>query len=253
MARRKKTTDEQVPENTDNTDDTFGLPEVDYEPLKRDTPPEPEAVAPEPEPINSEPETLPEGDLQEAPPRYEEFEQQKYNETDYEEERPAAWPKVLGILLLLAAIGAGVWYFAYEQPRLKAAAEKVAREKREIEDAKNRHIADSIAAKQADDERLRAEAEKAAATPAAGTIETLSGRTGRYYVVVASSIDGDLIMDFAKKLAAKGTGSKIIPPFGKTKFHRLAVAEADTYANAQGTADGMKGGDYGEKVWVVKY
>lgn len=253
MARRKKTTDEQVPENTDNTDDTFGLPEVDYEPLKRDTPPEPEAVAPEPEPITPEPEALPEGDLHDTSPRFEEFEQQKFNETEYEEERPAVWPKVLGILLLLAAMGAGVWYFAFEQPRAKAAAEKIARDLREATEAKNRHIADSIASAEAEAARLKAEAEKAAATPAPGTIETLSGRTGRYYVVIASSIDGDLIMDFAKKLAAKGTGSKIIPPFGKTKFHRLAVAEADTYANAQGTADGMKGGDYGDKVWVVKY
>lgn len=253
MARRKKTTDEQVPENTDNTDDTFGLPEVDYEPLKRDTPPEPEAVTPEPEPIIPEPEPLPQGDLQDTPPRFEEFEQQKFSDTDYEEERPAAWPKVLGILLLLAAIGAGVWYFGFVQPREKAAAEKIAREKREADDARNKRVTDSLANVEAEAARLRAEAEKAAATPAAGTIETLSGRTGRYYVVVASSIDGDLIMDFAKKLAAKGTGSKIIPPFGKTKFHRLAVAEADTYANAQGTADGMKGGDYGDKVWVVKY
>ena len=91
------------------------------------------------------------------------------------------------------------------------------------------------------------------AKPVAGTIETLSGRSGRYYVVVASSIDGDLIMDYAKKLSAKGATLKIIPPFGKTKFHRLAVSDADTYANAQAAADGMKGGDYGNNVWVVKY
>jgi hypothetical protein len=47
--------------------------------------------------------------------------------------------------------------------------------------------------------------------------------------------------------------SKIIPPFGKSKFHRLAIAEGETYAAAQATADGMKGGDYGNEVWVVKY
>ena len=89
--------------------------------------------------------------------------------------------------------------------------------------------------------------------PAIGTIETLSGRSGRYYVVVASAIDGDLIMDYAKKLSANGVSTKIIPPFGKSKFHRLAVAEGDTYPTTQETADGMKGGDYGDKVWVVKY
>jgi hypothetical protein len=81
----------------------------------------------------------------------------------------------------------------------------------------------------------------------------LSGRSGRYYVVVASAIDGDLIMDYAKKLSAKGVSTKIIPPFGKSAFHRLAVADGDTYQTTQETADGLKGGDYGDKVWVVKY
>ena len=47
--------------------------------------------------------------------------------------------------------------------------------------------------------------------------------------------------------------TKIIPPFGKSMFHRLAVAEGDTYASAQAAADGMKGGEYGDKVWVIKY
>ena len=60
-------------------------------------------------------------------------------------------------------------------------------------------------------------------------------------------------MDYAKKLSATGVSTKIIPPFGKSSFHRLAVAEGDTYATTQETADGMKGGDYGNKVWVVKY
>ena len=47
--------------------------------------------------------------------------------------------------------------------------------------------------------------------------------------------------------------TKIIPPFGKTKFSRIAVDVKDTYDEAQATADGLKGGDYGDKVWVVKY
>src|SRR6187402_2080593 len=51
MARRKKLSDEQSSENTDNihqeSDDNFGLPEVEYEPLNRDasTPVEEEPVA----------------------------------------------------------------------------------------------------------------------------------------------------------------------------------------------------------------
>jgi hypothetical protein len=60
-------------------------------------------------------------------------------------------------------------------------------------------------------------------------------------------------MDYAKKLSANGVSTKIIPPFGKSSFHRLSIAEGDTYDETQATADGLKGGDYGNKVWVVKY
>jgi hypothetical protein len=38
MARKKKQTNEPPPENLDNTDDTFGLPEVEYQPLNRGEP-----------------------------------------------------------------------------------------------------------------------------------------------------------------------------------------------------------------------
>ena len=38
MARKKKQPTEEPQENLDNTDDTFGLPEVEYQPLKRDEP-----------------------------------------------------------------------------------------------------------------------------------------------------------------------------------------------------------------------
>jgi hypothetical protein len=60
-------------------------------------------------------------------------------------------------------------------------------------------------------------------------------------------------MDYAKKLSANGVSTKIIPPFGKSSFHRLAVADGDTYQTTQATADELKGGDYGDKLWVVKY
>ena len=59
-------------------------------------------------------------------------------------------------------------------------------------------------------------------------------------------------MDHAKKLSAKGVSCKIIPPFGKAKFYRLAIAEGDNYTDTQATADGMKG-EYGDALWVIKY
>jgi hypothetical protein len=47
MARRKKLNEDQPDnaENADNADDTFGLPEIEYEPLKRDETSETEATS----------------------------------------------------------------------------------------------------------------------------------------------------------------------------------------------------------------
>jgi hypothetical protein len=70
--------------------------------------------------------------------------------------------------------------------------------------------------------------------------------------VIASSIDGDLIMDYARKLTEKGVNAKIIAPYGKVKFHRLTVAEGDTFAATQQTADQLKS-EYTNGAWVIKY
>ena len=156
---------------------------------------------------------------------------------------------------MIIAVGA-VWYFVKYRPEQLAKQAKERRELLAIQEQERKKAEEQRVEQErlAEEQRKNAQAEaEAKAKPPAGTIQTLSGRTGAYYVVVASSIDGDLIMDYAKKLSSKGVTSTIIPPFGKSSFHRLAVAEGDTYANAQATADGMKGGDYGNKVWVVKY
>jgi len=110
-----------------------------------------------------------------------------------------------------------------------------------------------LAQEKAEEDRKRLEADSLAkASPAQGTIETLSERTRRYFVVVSSNIDDDLLMDYAKKLSAKGVSSKIIPPFGTTKFYRLAIADFDTYSAAQSSADVSKA-EYGSALWVIRY
>jgi hypothetical protein len=263
MARRKKQNEDQPQENLENADDTFGLPEIEYEPLKRDTPADENKIEETPE-IQQEPPPFeteePVSEIKEEEPPKEEFveENQFYEPSysySYQEEKPAIWPKVLGVLAILLVAGVAIWYFALKLPEQRRAEDQLRRERMAAQDADRKKKEEARLEEQ---RRLQEEQQKAAAatkvaTPPAGTIETLSGRSGRYYVVVASSIDGDLIMDYAKKLSAKGVTSRIIPPFGKTKFHRLAVADGDTYANAQATADGMKGGDYGDKIWVIKY
>lgn len=259
MARRKNENEDQPQENFENADDTFGLPEIEYEPLRRESPKE-ETIKEEPvEPVletptvDEETEAVPVAEDEEPASEENTEDTQFYQPTSYQDDSPAIWPKVLGIMLIVLIAGAAVWYFAIQRPK-NLAAEAKQRELLAIQEQARRKEAERLAEeRRLAEEKQKVETVVAEVKPAAGTIETLSGRSGRYYVVIASSIDGDLIMDYAKKLSAKGATLKIIPPFGKTKFHRLAVSEADTYANAQAAADGMKGGDYGNSVWVVKY
>jgi hypothetical protein len=250
MARRKKTNEDQSSENIENTDETFGLPEIEYEPLKREQ---------TQEEVKETTETSETQSSEEKPNTYEREEvHHEYTTTNtYEndlidEEPPSVWPKVLGILAIVLLAGGAYWFFQVYRPKQKALAEK-------------QRVEDSIRTENLRQEQLKNDAEQrrladekrvadsiANAKTAIGAIETLKERTGRYYVVIASAIDGDLIMDYAKKLVPKGVSSKIIPPHGKVKFYRLAIADGDTYADTQSTADGMKD-QYGGAVWVVKY
>jgi hypothetical protein len=152
--------------------------------------------------------------------------------------------------VVIALAGFLVYKFVYV-PR------QVAKQEQAEKEAAARKQADAEAARlaqQQEDERKRLEAEEAAknAKPAIGTIETLSGRTGRYYVVISSAIDDDLIMDRAKLISPKGVSTKIIPPFAKWKYFRLTIGDYDTYAIAQTNADAAKA-EYGDGVWVIKY
>jgi len=115
MARPEDQNEEGKDENLDNSDDSFGLPEIDYEPLKREDPSdnireesfttsESDFAAPEP------PLDIPSPPIQET--RKEEYadDSNAYYEPSYsysyEEERPSIWPKLLGVILLLAIAGA---------------------------------------------------------------------------------------------------------------------------------------------------
>jgi hypothetical protein len=263
MARKKKLNEDQPQENiNDSSDDTFGLPEIEYEPLKRDEEksapepePEPERIEATAEPVETERTyTYTEEVRASEPPQQENiFHREEEGYVPYEEEETSSpWPKILGIAALLLVLGGGAWYyFAKYKPEQELAA-------KQEQDRIAKAAADEKAKAAEEAERLRLEAERRSADslanlkPAVGTIETLSERTGRYYVIVASAVDGDLIMDYAKKLSPRGVSSKIIPPNGKVKFYRLAIAEGDTYVSTQSTADGLKS-EYEGGAWVIKF
>ena len=111
---------------------------------------------------------------------------------------------------------------------------------------------DEAAAKLAEEQRLAAEAEAAKGkSPEPGTVERLTESTGRYYVVIASSIDGDLAMDHALRVSKLGRGVQILSPIGNVQYHRVTLLSKDTYAEAQTEADNLQT-EY-NNAWVVKY
>lgn len=248
MAKRKKPNEDQSDnsENINESDDNFGLPEIEYEPLNREETTIDNAAAEE-----ERRETVEEQSPEPEPYQAEIPEEKGHEYVFDEEERPSSAPKIIVGIIVLLVVVAGAWYFAAYLPKKKELEERARQEEQARIDAARKIDAEK-AAELAKQERERRIADSLAnAVPKEGVIEALTGRTGQYYVVVSSDIDDDLIMDYAKKLSKKGVSSKIIPPHGKVKFFRLGVAEAGSYADAQAKADGMKG-DYGD-AWVVKY
>lgn len=250
MARKKKTDDDESnkvnPANGNDSDDTFGLPDIEYKPLNREeeTPASTSTTSEEPVVEETRPVT----------PQYE-YQQQPMEQTpdvtSYipEEEEPApVWPKVLGILIVIGLALGAAWYFVLYKPAQDKI--RLAKEQKELaEKQEQERLAEAQRLKDLEAQRI---ADSLANVPKVGVIETLSERTGRYYVVAASAVDDDLLMDHAKKLSTQGISTKIIPPFGKYKLFRLTIADGDTFASAQEVANSKKA-DFGDAIWVLKY
>jgi hypothetical protein len=88
--------------------------------------------------------------------------------------------------------------------------------------------------------------------PSEGVVNTLNARTGRSYVVVGSFFDEDLAQDYANELIKEGVNAYIIPPFGKSKFNRVAIEETASFAEAS-TRSTELSGQYKEQPWPLKY
>ena len=117
MARRKKQDEEQSQENvTTNSDDTFGLPEIEYQPLQREEAPT-TSESSESTSASEETSTPREMEQEEVQQEY------TYNPNAYYEndEDNSPWPRILGIGAILLLVGAGVWYFGFYRPQQLAA------------------------------------------------------------------------------------------------------------------------------------
>jgi len=243
MAKRKDPPDEPGEQNKDasNDADNFGLPEIEYKPLDKPKEKEVKATASYADPATR-------GGSYKKPP--EPVKTPTYSYMDEEPKSKA--PVIIGIAVAVVVLVAAflIYQYVYKPQRAKEQAAQLAQQQKERDDAEKARQ-DQLAR---DEEARRAQArlDSLNAVPSTGTIETLTDRTSRYYVVISSAVDGDLTMDYAKKLSAKGVSTKIIPPFGNYKFSRLAIGDYDTFAIAQSSADAAKG-EYGSAVWVLKF
>ncbi|MEQ9219344.1 MAG: hypothetical protein RLO17_14940 [Cyclobacteriaceae bacterium] len=86
----------------------------------------------------------------------------------------------------------------------------------------------------------------------AGMIETVSTRTDRFYVIISSSLDDDLAMDFANKLSEAGNSVKIVEHI-MDKHTYFGVSLGDYATWDQAVSATMEFGSYGEGVWVLKW
>ncbi len=241
MAKNKKDDEDQPDKNSGNADDSadnFGLPDVEYKPLDRQA----EAMSePVREPAADQPHFVRSDESGSESPDY------TYEDDEPNSRAPIVISLIIGVVIVVAGfLIYKYWYVPKAEKEKKELADRAVEEKRKADEIQ-------LAQDKAEEERKRLAADSVAnAKPAEGTIETLSDRTRRYFVVVSSNVDDDLLMDYAKKLSSKGVSSKIIPPFGKTKFYRLAIADFDTFNAAQSSADAFKA-DYGSALWVIKY
>lgn len=209
-------------QNHFDTDNEYGLPEVEFSPIEREPSHEPE-------------ETMAFNNAGSIADHHESADEQKSSNL----------PMILILAGIILLVGIFVYFFAFDndspQEQLtqtpEAAAPVTYAEEEKEEEA---YVADDW---------NTAEPEAPAAE---GSVSNISQRTGRYYVVVGSFVDGDLAADFADRLAKEGQQAKIIEPTGTQKFYRLSVNDGESLSDLQATMENMKG-KYGENIWILKY
>ena len=211
---------EKDDQNTGNrssydADNEYGLPEAEYSPVSRehsDAPVEPIAFS------NS---SFQQGRKPEPP------------------QKSSSWPMwlALGAILLLA--GFFIFYFVFDEKEEERVTTKAVTEPKAV-------VVEEPAAPA--EEWKAPEPE----VPAEGSVSVVSSRTGRYYMIVGSFIDGDMAADYAQKLAKDGMNAKIIEPSGTRKFYRLSVKDAEGIEELNDDLESMRA-TFGENVWIVKY
>jgi len=258
-------------DNINEADDSFGLPDLDFNTLDEESEKEEDTESKEEETTEETAEAEEEVEaVVEEEDNTEEEANLEYDDSSEEEvEDDAATirstyvppkpeshtPKIIAVLIIVILASVAIWYFGFYRPQIAA-------EKARIEAAqKQRADADAKAAakKKAEANRLAAEqtaneaADEDEQVSSEATFTTISERTGRYYIVIESFVDSDMAADYGNELVVKGFSTSLLSPKGKRKFHRLTMkGDYGSFVEAQEEANKLKG-KFGKDLWVLKY
>lgn len=237
MAKKDNKDEEYKDENFDNSpeqdDEDFGLPDLDSESESE--------IKEEDTFDTSESETNSSSELEgyDSDPFGDEV-----NEVREEDPAPyhvpkkqSAAPIIITLIIILLLALAAVWFIFIKEPK---------QEKVVVKPVKD--TTTYVVEKPNEKEPEVIEPVK----PTVGVVNILSARTGRSYVVVGSFFDEDLAKDYANKIIKDGTNAYVIPPFGKSKFNRVAIEETDSFASASSRANELTG-QFKEQPWPLKY
>jgi hypothetical protein len=258
-------------DNINEADDSFGLPDLDFNTLDEESEEEGEEESKEEDTTEETAEAVEEVEAiaEEEVSTEEETnveEEDSYEEEVEEEAAPVRTtyvppkpesntPKIIAVLIIVILAVVAIWYFGFYRPQAAATEQaRIEAEAKATEDArklaaKKKTEADRLAAEQTaneaadEDEQVSSEA----------TFITISESTGRYYIVIESFIDSDMAADYGKELVVKGFSTALLSPQGKRKFHRLTMSgDYGSFVEAQEEANKLKG-EFGKDLWVLKY
>jgi len=252
MAKKDKKDEEYKDENIHNEpeqdDEDFGLPELNDEDdseTSNDFDSEDDSSNTDEEEVETSFDTSETAEDAFSSEQEEEYDPNPFG--DDEDETPvstytppkkqSAAPIIITLSIIVLVACALVYYFFLREPEKEPVVEKPAKD-----------TSSYVVEKPVEPEPEVIEPE----VPAEGVVNTLNSRTGRSYVVVGSFFDEDLAKDYADKLTNDGTNAYIIPPFGKSKFNRVAIEETESFAEASTRATELAG-QYKEQPWPLKY
>ena len=229
--------DENLNQEGQESDDSFGLPDLEYQPLDQE---EEESS----DDSMSDDDESEETDSEDAYEASEVPDDEVTEKPAYMEDNDSKAPLIIGLLVTVVIVVGGLGYFlGWYDGFMGSEPEPVVVEQPQPEPEPEPEP-------DPEPEPVVEEVEEPEIIP--GEVRTITERTQRYYVIISSSIDGDLAMDLAQELAEQGNSPSIIPPYGDKIYYRLAIDDRGSFQEAQSRADELKT-DLGDGLWVLKY